>query len=345
MRSRSAALVLTVALITTACTGGGTGPVTDTPGSTRGGVSTSSVPGPSGSAFGGGGERVQGFGDQLLAWYWSAEEYLASCMEEQGFEYVPWVPPITREMAQDANQAGIEVSPGDGDGPVLRLPAARIPPRSSESEMFRRQADESGFGIFFRVGVVEELPESALGSEDPNLAIRTALDEASLEAYGVQLRECRTEAIEAIGPEPDPPGSEGLDDERLFEAAEIVEGLVEADARYQEALAGYRRCMADRGYPVVDLSGAYDLVQGWFDAEIGRAAAAGRPVESSTEAGLAAAFGEARLAELQAEERQVAVARVECATELWEVEWELLVEYEQKVIADNPDVAALLGER
>ena len=340
MRSRSVVLVFAAAVVAVACTssGGGAGV------SSSHAAPASSVPVPSAPGEDDGEGHLEGFGDRLVAWHWSVEEYVARCMAAEGFEYVPWVPPVVREMAQDANQAGIEMIAEDGTEPTLRLPVSPIPPRPSEYDLFRRQAEESGFGIFFRVGVLDELPESAMQSEDPNLAIRAALDEATLEAYGLQLRECGSEAFEVLGLEPDPPGFEGVDDQRLYEAAEIVRELVEADARHQEALADYRSCMAERGYPVSDLQGAYDLVWGWFEDEVARAATAGRSVESFTEAGLAAAFGAQRLAELQAEERRVAVARVDCAQGLWEVEWVLLVEYERQVVADNPEVAVLLGD-
>ncbi|HHC07172.1 MAG TPA: hypothetical protein ENK55_00430 [Actinobacteria bacterium] len=266
------------------------------------------------------------------------EEAFAECMREQGFEYVPWIP---KDLAEELMAPqGFAPPSGEVDDYSLRLPVA-MPPTPREREELLRRAETEGFGIFIR----SDITAPADNVEDPNIAIADRLDEESREARERAMKQCELELGEKASGSPESSAGwpDGIDDELVFEAAAIVEGLVVADIAYQEAMIEFRRCMTARGYPVSDPAAAYDLVAGWFEEEDARARAEGRPIEVLTEEGLAAAMGKERLAALQADERAVAMARVECSEPLHRVWWELAREYENQVLADDPRLAALIG--
>lgn len=150
-----------------------------------------------------------------------AEEAVAACMAEHGFEYVANAPDVS-EYAH---------------------PSLHMSPREF--------MEEYGYGVSTidetTLGVAEE-------GDDPNAAIVAALDEAEEEAYLAALHG------EFFGGEGDGCRGLGQSDassvsmevvDEFYSAIDDLEARVAADPRAVEAEAAWRSCMVDAGYPAL----------------------------------------------------------------------------------------------
>lgn len=188
-------------------------------------------------------ERIYGGSDEDV---WQdqqreAEELVAACMAEQGFEYVP-------------------VDYASMSEPVME---------DTEVEWGSREfAEQYGYGMTSWPGMDEQpLPEEEAGWEDPNQAYVDAMSETERDAYYVALHGDMT------GPEP---GEEedweydwtqagcqgssqqaiqekyGLAGEEMTALQEEMEQLwnqIQADERITALTGTWSECMADAGYP------------------------------------------------------------------------------------------------
>lgn len=276
------------------------------------------------------------------------QESIASCMAQEGFEYIPAVRP-------------------QGFGFV-----------ASDQEEFAR---ERGFGITTWFG--EEDLFSAGDEEwvDPNAEIVASLSESERDAYQeVLYGESRfgdsgSGDVESVG-DLLGGGCNGKAYEEVFGAMNAVfielgpqlEELnqrVQADPRFREAEALWAGCMADRGFAYDSQETMFEQVNEEFSrrlAEIvGTEGAVFDPLagmseeeaqafwEERSEEEIADFFDQARqdalagidqeaLEALQQEERDIAVASFECGEELNDTILEVFREYEGDFVRENRDV-------
>lgn len=193
-----------------------------------------------GMAFGGGGGEPYEPTEEELQQQREYEEVVASCMAEQGFEYVPNV-----------------VTPDEYTSPFEE--AYSLPPDEF--------AAEYGYGVSTLRVEEADLPE------DPNQEIRESLSPEAREAYEEALTGDLSGPVEVEeGEEPTPPSIEdrgcfgqasaevfGVDESQMFGPRSEFQGLmqdlsrlaqrVQNDPRVAEATEQWQQCMADAGYP------------------------------------------------------------------------------------------------
>ncbi len=270
------------------------------------------------------------------------EEMVARCMADQGFEYVPAIRPV------------------GGSRPVL------------DEEEFAR---ERGFGITTWYGQETMSEPDEDEWVNPNEAVVAAMSESERYAYddalyglgeqrtdpdtGEQIFDesdggCRGQSYDEVY---------GFRDEvsrRLGPARDEVFQRVLADSRFLEADRVWSECMADRGYTyagVMQMSeGIFEDFEGRLD-EITSPGGFVNPFEELTadevaalsederndlieqaEAEAMAKIDQEALAALQQEERDLAVATLECGQKLIEVTEELEREYEGRFIRENSEL-------
>ena len=136
---------------------------------------------------------------------------------------------------------------------------------------------------------------------------------------------------------------EGIDIEQLHVMGDKVYRLTHADPRLDAAEAERVACLADRGLPAYPYEYILDLLYAELERITGDAHGVLPRTGEGKEADFAQAFGADRLRELQAEELAAAVAGNECAIPYSRVERDVIRDYEQQVLAENPDIADLLG--
>ena len=277
------------------------------------------------------------------------QESIASCMAQEGFEYIP---------AQRPQEFGFF---------------------ALDQEEFAR---ERGFGITTWYG--EEDPFSS-GDEDwvdPNAEIVASLSESEREAYHQVLygedpfgEPGGSGEVESLG-DLWGSGCNGKAYEEVYGAMnrifielgpqlEELNQRVEADPRFREAEEMWAGCMADRGFPydtqetmfeqvneefsrrleeIVGMENAFfDPFAGMSEEEIQQFG------EERSEEEIADFFDQARqeamagidqeaLEALQQEERDIAVASFECGEELNDTVLEVFREYEGDFVRENRDV-------
>jgi hypothetical protein len=278
------------------------------------------------------------------------QESIASCMAQEGFEYVPAV------RAQ-------------GFGFV-----------ASDQEEFAR---EQGFGITTWFGEEDLFSSGDEDWVDPNAEIVASLSESERDAYLEVLHGESTFGdpgasgdVESVG-DLWGRGCNGKAYEEVFGAMNAVfielgpqlEELnqrVEADPRFQEAEAVWAGCMADRGFPYDSQETMFEQVNeefgrrleeivgaenAFFDPLAGMSEEEAEAFweEGRSEEEIADFFDQARqeamagidqeaLEALQQEERDIAVASFECGEELNDTVLEVFREYEGDFVRENRDV-------
>ncbi len=232
----------------------------------------------------------------------------------------------------------------------------------NDEEMMLAMARRTGFNIFFEPESFRPPPEDDV-TANPNRAIVEALGDEELDEYWRALQgyaagdfdsvnepteaamenACSEVARRSAGPEPLPPARlDALDIEQLKILGDKVYRLTQADPRLDAAEAERVACLADQGLPPYP----YEYILGLLRSETERVTGdpQGYIDGQGTEAGMAEAFGADRLRELQAEELAAAIAGNERAMPKTRVKRELITEYEQQILAENPDIAALLDQ-
>ena len=277
------------------------------------------------------------------------QESIASCMAQEGFEYIP---------AQGPQSFGFA---------------------ALDQEEFAR---ERGFGITTWYGEEDPFSSGAEDWVDPNAEIVASLSESEREAYHEVLYgedpfgdTGGSGEVEAIG-DLWGSGCNGKAYEDVYGAMtavftelgpqlEELNQRVEADPRFREAEQKWAACMADRGFPydsqeamfeqvneefsrrleeIVGMENAFfDPFSGMSEEEIQQLG------EERSEEEIADFFDQARqeamagidqdaLEALQQEERDIAVASFECGEELNDTVMEVFREYEGDFVKENRDV-------
>ncbi|MDT0166868.1 hypothetical protein Q9R32_15040 [Actinotalea sp. AC32] len=322
--TRRAALpgALALLLALAACGGGSQGP--------DDGTADDEQPGPLQAYF----EQIYGAWDEESsnAQQMRVEEITAECMTEQGFEYVP----------VDWSQAG--------GGTVVDEDLEWGTPEF---------AAEYGYGITTQPGATEEpLPQEPVDEfVDPNSEYVEAMTDGEREAYYLALHgdlyadETSGEEVEYDWTRAGCQGaaqhevyeSTGLDAEQTAALEDEMSTMwesIQTDPRITGLDEEWSSCLADKGFtgyakvgdPETQLSersnAVYEEVYGEMDQEL-------------TEDEYAALEEEvqARLAELTAEEIEIAVADVGCREEVRydEVQREVSTEYEQEFVDAHKD--------
>lgn len=304
-----------------------------------------------------------GFAEDVIAWHWTIEEEAALCMAERGFDYVPYVPqPTIDGLRAMYDENRIEIKPDAYEYWAPLLPMVSSPGSEAMEERALAMARRTGFNVFFETeGRGLPAPDDDLIA-NPNAAIVQGLVDEEQDEYWRALQgyaagdieggnepseaviqdACSVVARRLVGPEPVPPTQlDAVDLEKLDVLGDKVHRLAHADSRMDAAAVERAACLADRGLP----PHPHEYILGLLRSETERVTGdpQGYIEEGHSEAGKAKAFGADRLRELQAEELAAAVGGNECAMPYSQTLRELITEYEQQVLADNPDIAALLG--
>ena len=277
------------------------------------------------------------------------QESIASCMAQEGFEYVPAVRPqgagfFAFDQEEYARERGFGITTWYGEEGFFSSdedwvdPNAEIVASLSESE--RNAYQEVLYG-----------KDPFSGGPDESDDIESVGD---LWGSG-----CNGKAYEVVY---------GAMDEVFMELGPQLEELnqrVEADPRFREAEEMWAGCMADRGFPYDSQQTMYEQVNEEFlrrlEEIVGTVGAAFDPLEGMSEEEVQA-FWEERSEEeigdffdqaqqeamagidrealeaLQQEERDIAVASFECGEELNDTVMEVFREYEGDFVRENRDV-------
>lgn len=289
------------------------------------------------------------------------QELVATCMTNQGFEYVPAVVPIDgqdfvfdeEEYARERG-FGISTSTGwltDGDGEsggsftvasgsALEQwvdPNQAIVDALSESE--REAYDNTLYGEITELEFGSDLSDSESEPTDEDLWGGGCMGEAAKEVYGGA-----DEAFREL--------------ESLFDE---LQQRVDSDPRVVEAGGNWTACMADRGYDFQTVDELWDTGLDEFSNRYNELVNISNPFEGWTDEDIEIFFetqseeaisdfyaqnqSEARqgvdqeaLAALQQEERDLAIANYECGEKQREVTQEVTEELESQFIAENRDV-------
>lgn len=339
-------------LLTASACGSSSGADGELPAGTEGETSTTAAPDPGeepatlDSFFGFDPNDPDASQEQFRRWEMRQQELIATCMANQGFEYVPAVTPSS----------------------IIGV--------AFDEEQFAR---EQGFGISTRYDAVDENDPSGRWT-DPNEAIVTAMSESERNAYYEGLYGAETE-LEAGAEESDATfwggGCQGEAAQEVFGQAEAIfseleplltdlQERVDADPRMTDADQGWTACMSDRGYQYESaddiwntalddlqqryaaIAGGSDPFAGWSDEEIQEFVANSSPQElddfyAQFEQQSRQDVDQEALTALQEEEIALAVANYECGEERRQLEQEVRSEYEKEFIQQNRD--ALLRAR
>ena len=297
------------------------------------------------------------------------QDLVAACMRNQGFEYVPAVPPIgAQDFVFDEEEYareqgfGISIEWRGGDSILEQWvnPNQAIEEGLSASERNAYQEALYGTPTGLEFG---SIPSSGLESGDDDSASAEEFASAEeLEASEVEseLEEslwgggCMGEASQEVYGKVDEVYSEL---EPMF--TELQE-RVESDPRVVEASQEWTTCMADRGYDFQTVEELWDrgldeirtrhneLVgrsypfEGWTEEEIEAFWETSSPeaIEDfyeQHESGARQDVDQEALAALQQEERDLAVANYECGEKEREITQEVSQELESQFISENRD--------
>lgn len=169
-----------------------------------------------------------------------AEEFIASCMKSQGFEYIPFV----------SNSGGAETEAGPVFGSL-------------------EYATIFGYGIT-TLGRAMGTPISAISDDaDPNLKIFKAMDQGMQREYEIALQgftsiqsvpdvapevppepSCRQQAQDKFAPAPTQAAIPDQDQYRdLWDELETLYNTMETDPRLQAQVVIWSTCMQTHGFP------------------------------------------------------------------------------------------------
>lgn len=278
------------------------------------------------------------------------QESIASCMAQEGFEYIP----------------------------AVRTQGFSVQVQVADEETFAR---EQGFGITTWFGREDVFLSSEDDWVDPNLEIVMSLSDSEREAYNEVLYG-ESLAFEDGGPGDGPglvddffgSGCNGQAFEEVYGAwtrvftelapqFEELQQRVQADPRFKEANEQWASCMADRGYPYDSREAMFEQVEEEFSRRLEEITGgsqfdpfaemseeeleefmAGRSEEEIadffdlTHQDAMAGIDQDALEALQQEERDIAVASFECGSETDISIDEIFQDYEGDFVRENRDV-------
>ena len=297
------------------------------------------------------------------------QDLVAACMRNQGFEYVPAVPPIdAQDFVFDEEEYareqgfGISIEWRGGDSILEQWvnPNQAIEEGLSASERNAYQEALYGTPTGLEFG---SIPSSGLESgDDDSASVEEFASAEELEASEVEseLEEsfwgggCTGEASQEVYGKVDEVYSEL---EPMF--TELQE-RVESDPRVVEASREWTTCMADRGYDFQtveelwdrgldeirtrhdELVGRSDPFEGWTEEEIEAfwETSSSEAIDDffeQHESGARQDVDQEALAALQQEEKELAVANYECGEKEREITQEVSQELESQFISENRD--------
>ena len=305
------------------------------------------------------------------------QDLVAACMRNQGFEYVPAVPPID---AQDFVFDEEEYAREQGFGISIEW---RGGDSILEQWVNPNQAIEEGLSASERNAYQEALYGTPTGLEfgsgDGDFAYSEEVESEDGDFATVEEVEAGSAAsdLESAEVEPEPEESAwgggcmgeasqevyGKVDEVYSELEPMFTELqerVESDPRVVEASQEWTTCMADRGYDFQtveelwdrgldeirtrhnELVGRSDPFEGWTEEEIEAFWETSSPeaIEDfyeQHESGARQDVDQEALAALQQEERDLAVANYECGEKEREITQEVSQELESQFISENRD--------
>ncbi len=301
-------------------------------------------------------EPVARFEARWFDWKEQAEQFVARCMAEAGFEYVPELPnPRERDQAESG---ALSVEPV---GPQRLVP----PADPKDLDRTRQTLEKIGYGVFFGEEAImaaaprevdSEVEQVGAKATDPNRDYVLSLGDAERAAYWLALfgdpaaddpspGSCWGRVPAEVGP---PPEREGVDPGRFREAEDRILGLVAADPRMLEAEGRFRSCVADHGYGFEVYDEAYTYVDRLAAREVRRLESEGVDLEPLAVSGdWSVVLPPDRLAELRHEEVAVAVTSWDCyVQEIVHVRDEVTADIEGRILEEEyPDVAVDLGLR
>ena len=278
------------------------------------------------------------------------QESIASCMAQEGFEYIP----------------------------AVRTQGFGFSVQVQDEETYAR---EQGFGITTWFGREDVFLSSEDDWVDPNSEIVMSLSDSEREAYNEVLYG-ESPAFEDGGPGDDPglvddffgSGCNGQAFEEVYGAwtrvftelapqFEDLQQRVQADPRFKEANEKWASCMADRGYPYDSREAMFEQVNEEFSRRLEEITGgsqfdpfaemseeeleefmAGRSEEEIadfvdlTRQDAMADIDQDALEALQQEERDIAVASFECGSETDISIEEIFRDYEGDFVRENRDV-------
>lgn len=302
--------------------------------------------------------------DEVIAWHWARRNAVAACMTSRGFEYVAYLSPVTVANLSAQYDAPVTNASSGVDDPLWapRLALSETPPSGADLQDMVADASMVGFGVFHDWWrAPSEAEDDALvvpDEPDPNAEIFRELDPAGQVAYlqalagsgtaeatdepSPDIESCEQWALTAVGEPPHPPGRiEGIDLDLFMDLSETVDEAVREDARFVDSRVTMEQCLAARGYPTDPMAYVVNLKADQLEVVTGDRH--GVLPAGTDEAAMAAAFGEERLAELQAEEIGAATAWFSCFADHARVWRQLIAEYETSALAANPVVADAIG--
>lgn len=288
------------------------------------------------------------------------QELIRACMAGEGFDYTPVVPPDESFQAWDpgdeeefAKTQGFGITTWYGNEDAFDRGIEWEDPNQEMVEAMSETEQTAYYEALY--GTEEEQMEGSTTEIDPETGEEYITSEgfgfgcegeASTEIWGDQAQ--TSDLWEEIGPEMD----------ALYER-------IQADPRIVELDEQWAACMADAGYEYESLNQMYETVyedfQQRFDAIVGPDGGYVDPFEGWTEEEINAFFEEKTqdeidaffeesqqqtrddidqeaLATLQQEERDVAVANLECSADYNEQYQEISAEFEADFIAENREV-------
>lgn len=284
-----------------------------------------------------------------------AEQAVAECMREQGFEYKVvdrsdmfsfsggggWFEdPFDREAVETVGfgiSTTFEDTFGDIEEQMSADPNAEI--RQSLSPSEQQAYDEALMGAAFAgmfgggsggaVGVdVEEVTDSGEGESGGDAIV-------NIDDFDPAQMGCQGSAFAAMADL----GGGIWEDEELSGALEDLEERLEADPRMVDANADWSACMADAGHDFESLDEVFEEISGRMDEvmgvdEMGFEAPIGGDAEGVAEA-FSFDYDEAALSEVQAFELDVAKANFDCQIPLLETQVEVRNELEGEFVEAN----------
>jgi len=246
------------------------------------------------------------------------EQFIADCMADHGFEYVPTVYPP--EMG--AADLDLYLKIGNDAGAAIEFA------RKHGFEMFLDPDEAAQLEL---AGVDDDSPP------DPNDAIFEALSDSEKDAYSRTLFDdggC-LEMMEEGFPVALPPDLNDETAEALDAIREEFNERLAADPRIAEAEEDLMECLDEAGLPEGTLD-AYEHMKRRFKQVTGLD-------YDEVEGDLSEVVGEDVLRELKAEERNVAVIDARCRSAYLTVQNEVGLELEEEVIEDHPEILDMLA--
>jgi hypothetical protein len=265
----------------------------------------------------------------------AAQDKIAACMAEQGFEYIPYIP--------NQDQMGFS-------GP------------DTEEEFVAQY----GFGIATMILEDRQFDEEAMEEEiakDPNFAITEAMSQAEREAYeaalwgaqpDIDFETLTEEEIQAAYESFEPTGCQSTAYEDMFDQGaamafyeqfgpmmEDIYGSVESDPRIVEMEGKWSSCMAEKGYEFTDRND----IEVFFLRRLEEVGAITDLEIDSEGMGFGYGYGggeiepggpiEAAVKEIAAEEIAMAKVSLACSADQEKVWQEVYQEAEQRFIQEN----------